>query len=294
MSGPVELTSPYWSMVGDCYPGGPSEVSPIDFRERVETASKVGYRGIGFGHADILSVADRLGFATMKRILDDNGMTYVEVEMITDWFTDGAKRRRSDTVRADLLHAAEQLGAWQIKIGGDFDNDGANDWPMEDMIRDYAVLCRQAADAGTRLALEILPFANLRTIDQGLELMGGADADNGGILLDIWHMVRGGIDFEQIRRMPKAAIAWIEINDARPEIEGSLFNDTINCRELPGDGFFDIRGFLQAVLDAGYEGPYGVEILSRAHRRLPVAEQASRGFNATRKQFEALGMTVAG
>ncbi|MCP4306806.1 MAG: sugar phosphate isomerase/epimerase [bacterium] len=286
MHRPAELVVTYWSMVGDCYPSGPSEVSPVDFRERVEMAHKVGYSGIGFVHADILSVSDRLGFDTMKKILDDNGMTYVEVEIITDWFTTGEKRKRSDAVRADLLSAAEKLGAWHIKIGGDFDDGGNTDWPIDGVIRDLEVLSAQAADVGTRLSLEVLPFSNLRSIDQGVELFTGAKVDNGGLLLDIWHMERGGIDFGQISRMPKGTISWVELNDALAEPQGSLYNDTIHNRVLPGEGSFDIQSFLQALSDAGYDGPYGVEILSEYHRTLPLEEQAVRGFEATMNQLE--------
>ncbi len=291
MSDPVALTAPYWSMVGNCYPGAPSEVSPVDFRTRVETASKAGYRGIGFGHADIMSVSSKLGFHTMRQILDDNDMVYVEVEMVMDWFTDGEKRKNSDAVRSDLLRAAEQLGAWHIKAGGEF--DAPTDWPMEGMVRDFEVLCRQAADVGTRVALEIMPFTNLRSINQGADLWQGAGASNSGIILDIWHMVRGGIDFDEIRSMPAGSISWIELDDAQPEVQGSLFNDTINHREPPGDGCFDIPGFVGAVRDAGYCGPMGVEIISQAHRVLPIEDQARRGFDAAKRELDAIGIAVA-
>ncbi|MEM0907228.1 MAG: sugar phosphate isomerase/epimerase [Pseudomonadota bacterium] len=293
MANPVELVATYWSMIGDCYPGAPSEVSPVDFQARVEMANKVGYSGIGFLHADLMAVSQRIGFPAMKTILDDNGMKYVEVEMITDWFMRGERRKRADIKRFELLNAAEKLGAWHIKIGGDVDNDGKNYWPMEHMVQEFEVLCKQAADAGTRLSLEILPFANLATIDQGLALINGVSATNGGILLDIWHMERGGIDYDQIRRMPKEAITWVELNDALPEVQNSLFYDTIHCRELPGDGSFDVVGFLHALHDAGYQGPYGVEILSDVHRQFPLAEQAIRGFDATMKQFELLNRKLS-
>ncbi|MGH1483598.1 MAG: sugar phosphate isomerase/epimerase family protein [Geminicoccales bacterium] len=287
-----ELIATYWSMIGDCSPDGPSQVSPIDFRERVEMARKVGYVGIGFVHADVMSVSARLGFDEMKRILDDNGMNYVEVEMITDWFVTDERRKRSDEVRKDLLHAAERLGAWHIKIGGDFDNDGKNDWPMDHMIREYEILCGEAADAGTRLSLEIVPFANLATIEQGLALWNGAGVGNGGILVDIWHIVRGGMSYDQVRQMPKEAITAVELNDALPDIQGTLVHDTLHCRELPGDGFFDVPAFLHALRDAGYEGPYGVEILSDKHRQLPLFEQANQGFEATMKQFDILSQRL--
>jgi sugar phosphate isomerase/epimerase len=289
MKRPVELVASYWSIAGNCYASGPTEVSPFDFRDRVETARKVGYRGVGLVHADIMSVAGRIGFDTMRKILDDNDMKYVEVEIISDWFADGDKRRRSDKVRADLLKAAEELGAWHIKIGGDIDNEGRNKWPMDRMIADLAKLAAEAADAGTRLALELMPFSNLATIDDGLALVRGAGAANAGLMLDIWHMARGNVDFDQIRTMPKETIFWVELDDARPEVEGTLYNDTIHNRELPGEGSLDIQKFLRAVRDAGYDSAYGVEILSRKHRMLPLKEQAQRVFDTSMKQFEILG-----
>ncbi len=286
MRQPVELVASYWSIAGNCYAGGPTEVSPFDFRDRVETARKVGYRGVGLVHADIMSVSSRIGFPTMKRILNDNDMKFVEVEIIGDWFTDGERRRRSNVVRGDLLNAAEELGAWHIKIGADIDNEGRNVWPTDKMIGELKVLARQAADAGTKLALELMPFSNIVTIDQGLELVEGAAAPNAGLMLDIWHMARGKVDFEQIRTMPTDTIFWVEIDDAQAEVEGTLYNDTVHNRELPGEGALDIQKFLRAVVAAGYQGPYGVEILSRQHRRLPLAEAAQRVFDTSMQQFE--------
>src|ERR1700736_1716812 len=135
----VELVASGWTIAGNCYAGGPTEVSPFDFRDRVETAHRVGYCGIGFIHADVMAVSERLGYKTMKRILEDNDMKYVEVEIIGDWFTDGEKRRRSDVVRRTLLKAAEALGTCHIKIGGDIDNEGRNVYPMDRMIRELRV-----------------------------------------------------------------------------------------------------------------------------------------------------------
>ncbi len=134
-----------------------------------------------------------------------------------------------------------------------------------------------------------MPFSNIKTPEQGIELLRGSGAKNGGIMLDIWHMGRGNIDNDRIRKMPKEIVTWVELDDARPEVEGTLYNDTIHNRELPGEGSLDVQGFLRAVQDLGYEGPYGVEILSRAHRRRSLEEQARAVYDTTMKQLELLG-----
>jgi sugar phosphate isomerase/epimerase len=281
-----ELVASYWSIAGDCYASGPDESSPFDFRERIEAAAKGGFKGVGLVHADIVKVADKIGYKTMKKILDDNGMKYIEVEIISDWFCSGAKRQASDKIRADLLKAAEELGAWHIKIGGDIENEGKNVYPMDKMIADFAKLCDEAANVGTKLALELMPFSNLWSIDQGLELVRGAGRKNGGIMLDIWHIARGNIDFDEIRKMPKETIFWVELDDALKKVEGTLYNDTVHCRELPGEGELDIRKFLKAVWAAGYDGAYGAEIISRKHRVRSLQEQVRTVYDTTMKQLQ--------
>ncbi|MCB1486752.1 MAG: sugar phosphate isomerase/epimerase [Bauldia sp.] len=282
----IELSASYWSVSGNVYAGGPDEVSPFDFTERVETASRIGYRGMGFVHADLVAVADRIGFPEMKRILDGNGIKYVEVEIVMDWFTDGERRAASDRVRADLLRAAEALNACHIKVGGNIEDMGNKVWPQEVMARDFAVICDQAANVGTRIALELMPFSNLRTIDQGVQLVRDSGTKNGGLMLDIWHLARGGVDFDDILRMPKELIYWVEIDDADPEIVDDLWTDTIHHRQLPGEGCLDIQGFLARVFEAGYTGPFGVEIISHRHRLLPLQEAAQRVFDTSMREFE--------
>jgi sugar phosphate isomerase/epimerase len=281
----IELSASYWSVSGDVYAGGPDEVSPFDFRERVEVAGRTGFCGLGFVHADLMAVSERIGFPTMKRILDDNGIRHVEVEIVMDWFTDGERRARSDRVRRDLLRAAEALGACHIKVGGNIENNGNNVWPREVLAREFAILCDQAADVGTRIALELMPFSNLRTIEQGVQLARDAGTRNGGLMLDIWHLARGGVDFDDILRMPKELIYWVEIDDADAEIVDDLWTDTIHHRRLPGEGVLDIQGFLSRVLQAGYRGPFGVEIISRSHRILPLEEAARCVFDTAMEQF---------
>ena len=53
---------------------------------------------------------------------------------------------------------------------------------------------------------------------------------------------------------------------------GTLFEDTVNNRLLCGEGSFDLRGLVALLRDKGFDGPWGVEILSSSFRRLPVTQ----------------------
>lgn len=107
----TNVVATYWTIAGQVLPGGGNEASPFDFRARVEAAAAAGYKGMDFVHDDLEAVRETIGYAEMRRILVANEIVDVEIELIGDWFTDGERRAKSDSVRRHLLSAGEALGA---------------------------------------------------------------------------------------------------------------------------------------------------------------------------------------
>src|SRR5438132_5947290 len=268
----------------------PNEISPFPFEKRVEVAARAGYRGLGLLHADLMAVSNRLGMKETRRILDANGMQHVELEFLSGWYAQGQARVESDTVRKDLLEAAEALWARCIKIEPSIDESKLDDvaLDMPRMIESFAALSREAAKYDTSIALEIMPFSNIRTLSAALELVSTDPQPNGGLYLDIWHMARGGIDYSEVAKIPQQFIKAVELDDADRDVVGTLWDDTRFHRRLCGEGALDIPAFLKATRKAGYRGPYAVEIISREHRHLPLEEEAKRSFETTRVQFRHL------
>ena len=286
----IELIASYWTIAGDVYPMAPNEISPFPFEKRVEVAARAGYRGLGLLHADLMAVSNRLGLSEMRRILDANGMHHIELEFLSDWYAQGRARAESDMVRKDLLEAAEALSARCIKIAPSIEepllDDVALDMPR--MIESFAALSREAVQYGTSIALEIMPFSNIRTLSAALELVSTDPQPNGGLYIDIWHMARGGIDYSEVAKIPQQFIKAVELDDADRDVVGTLWDDTNFHRRLCGEGALDIPAFLKATRETGYRGPYAVEIISREHRRLSLEEEAKRSFETTMAQFRNL------
>ncbi|KPW49452.1 MULTISPECIES: sugar phosphate isomerase/epimerase family protein [Pseudomonas syringae group] len=279
----VELLAAYFTLSGDVYPFGPTEISPFAFRDRVEAAAEAGYKGVGLIHVDLMSTVDRIGFREMRHILEANGIKHIEFEFLTDWYLDGEARRASDKMRAELFNAAQELGARAVKTAPGLHQEEAN-IPL--MVEHFGNLSAEAATFGTDIVLEIMPFSNVRTIDTALALVQGANHDNGKLLLDIWHLARGGVDFSEIARIPAKFIGSVELDDADKYAVEPLWQDTIHRRRLPGEGVLDVPGFIKAIQATGYAGPWGVEVLSEVVRKLPLQEMAQRTFETTMSQFK--------
>jgi sugar phosphate isomerase/epimerase len=209
-------------------------------------------------------------------------MKHIEIEFLSDWWLeDGERRAASDARKRLLLEAALTLGARHIKVGDLFNTPVE----MPQLIDGFAALCREARDYGTGILFELMPFARINTLPDALQLVTSADQPNGGIVLDLWHLVKLGISYADAARIPPRFIGGIEINDGTFTAPWSLFEDTINHRRLCGEGEFDVRGFVSTMLHAGYPGPWGIEVLNSEMRTWPPERLAERAAATTRAQF---------
>jgi len=279
----VELLASYWTI--SCgIPHTDREYSPFDFRERVESAARAGFKGFGIWHSDLEHVLKTCSLREIKQILDDNGITHIELEFLTDWFLEGERKKQSDIRRKLLLDAAEALRAHHVKVG-DFFQEKA---PMPRLIESFASLCAEAAERGTKIGFELMPFAMIDSLEDSLKLVEGAGAANGGICLDTWHIVKLKIPFDQVRRIPLQYITSVELNDGTFACPWSLHEDTVNHRRFCGEGEFDVPGFIEAVQNAGYEGPWGIEVLSEELRKWPLEQLTTESFRTTMTQFHRI------
>jgi len=281
MKNDVELIASYWTLAGGAEPHTDHEYSLFDFKDRVEACAKVGFKGIGIWHADLVHTLKRRPLTEIKSILDDNGMKHIELEFLRDWFLTGENKKQSDIVKNELLTAASVLGARHVKVG-DFLH---TDTPMPQVIESFAALCKDAAAHGTKIVYELMPFAMIDNLQDTLTMLKGAAAKNGGIIFDLWHVVKLGIPYEEVARFPMKYFFAVEINDGTFTAPWDLVEETVNHRRLCGEGEFDIPGFLDHVWKAGYRGPVGVEVLNKKLRKLPLDELVTRSFSTAMAQF---------
>lgn len=278
----VELIASYWTIAGGATPHTDQEYSAFDFKDRVAAIAKAGYKGMGLWHADLEHTLKTYTHQDMKQILADNGIKHLELEFITGWFSSGEARRVSDHIRHLLLEAAEKLGARHIKIG-DFIGDPC---PMDKLVEEYSKLCEEGAEHGTKVIFELIPWTTPGTLEDVLTMVSQADAPNGGLLLDMWHVHTLKIPQDELESIPLKYLQGVELNDGPEEIKGDWTEQTVNHRLLCGDGAFDIQGLLKAVDKVGYNGPVGIEVLNKEMRdNWSLEDLAKQSFDTTIAQF---------
>ena len=277
MQNPVELMTLFWTTAGVF--GWGNEISRFDFKARVEAAARAGFKGIGIWHTDLEHDMLHRSLKEMKRIMDDNGMQYLELEFLTDWFVGGVRREESDARKRRLLEAAEVLQATHIKIG-DFYN---TPYSMPRLVESFAALCKEAEKAGTRIGFELMGSSMIDNLKDAIRLVETAGAKNGGLILDIVQVENLHIPFEEIQRIPLQYLFGVELNDGA--LPGSPLYDPARDRRYCGEGDFDVKGLIRCVQQMGYQGQWAVEVMSKELAVQPLEVLNRRAFETTRAEF---------
>jgi sugar phosphate isomerase/epimerase len=209
--------------------------------------------------------------ATLSR----HGMRHVSVEFLSDWFMDGEAGQVARAHEELAFRAARVFGAPVLNVGPDL---LGRDVPAARMRAAFRALCQRAAAEKLAVALEIVAWGNVRDVETALRMID--DIPNAGLVIDSWHVFRGGIPFADLQRIPPARILCVQVNDAAERMEGTLAEDTLHRRPC-GDGTFDLPGFT-AVLDGmGVAQPFSVEVLSPALAGLSAEDAAALSFQTT-------------
>ena len=189
-----------------------------------------------------------------------------------------------------LLASARVLGALRA---GMWILPGSDERAFDDNfafhVARFQPVARLLADHGIRLGLEFIgpetvlrkfkhPF--IRTITATLQL-AHAIGPNCGLLLDAWHWHCAGGTREDLRGLTRDLLVHVHVDDAPAGVPRSELID--NRRKLPcTTGVIDIDGFMQALADAGYDGPVTAEPFDPEVSALPAEEAAARTAKATR------------
>ena len=147
-------------------------------------------------------------------------------------------------------------------------------------------LAETAAQFELGLALELMPYTALNSLEKASRLVTGCKRANVGLLIDALHLARSGGTPEDVAGLPPGQIAYLQLCDApqhRPA-DLPLRVESLNNRLYPGEGELP----LVALLDALPPGiVIDVETPVAADRHLPADQRAAKAAAATRRLVHA-------
>jgi len=108
------------------------------------------------------------------------------------------------------------------------------------------------------------------------------------LCVDSWHHFRGHNDDRLLRAIPPEKVFMIQLDDgAADPVDPDYVTDTVLHRLPPGDGDFDLPGFLTVLWSQRVQAPLSIEVLSAETAQQPPAETAHALAKATRNVVAA-------
>jgi len=250
------------------------------FAERVRAAAEAGFAAMGLYIGEYQRLrAEGARDADLRSVLDHYGMPLVEIEALRGWSATGADRAAYLQTERSVFAMSDALGpGHHVQVIGPYSGT------LDDASEAFAGVCDRAAEHGLAAAIEFLPeMSNIGDAVTAMQIVTGAGRANGGICLDCWHHFRGANDDDMLRAIPVERLFAVQFSDGpRQRVDPDYYTDCTRYRDIPGDGDFDLTGFLGLLEELGVRLPLSVEVISTDLLQRPAGEAARWLADATR------------
>jgi sugar phosphate isomerase/epimerase len=268
--------------------------------ETIDYARRHGFAGIDFSITEAAALTDQHGVSYVRDLFAKASIKPGSWGFPVEYRRDAATWQEGMKALPKLADLARQLGCFRSAtwiLPGSDDRDFAANFAFH--VARLAPAAAILKDHGHCLGLEFIGPKTLRTprkhlfvytLDGMLALGAAMGAGNVGLLLDIWHLYTSHGDTDDVRKLSKAEIVSVHVNDAPT---GKAVDEQIdNVRALPAEtGVLAIADFLHALADIHYDGPVTAEPFSQRVRDLPPEQAVSETAAAMHKSWALAGLS---
>ncbi|CDF84204.1 4-hydroxyphenylpyruvate dioxygenase, putative [Pseudomonas knackmussii B13] len=245
--------------------------------EKLEAIAAAGFDGVEIFENDLLyydgSPRD------VRQMCADLGLQITLFQPFRDF--EGCRRDRlpRNLERAERkFDLMQELGTDLVLVCSNTAVDSLGE--REILVDDLRLLAERAGARNLRIGYEALAWGrHVNTWQQVWDLVRAADHPALGVLLDSFHTLSIKGDPSAIADIPGEKIFFVQMADA-PILAMDVLEWSRHFRCFPGQGEFDLAGFLAPILRSGYKGPLSLEIFNDGFRAAPTRSNAADGLRS--------------
>ncbi len=252
---------------------------------KLSSAARAGFRAVEIFENDLTFFNGKA--RDVRTMAEDLGISIIALQPMRDFEAMPEAIRARNFERAqrkfDLM---DELGTSMLSLCSNVSPDVIND--PQRAAADLAALADLAAQRGFRIGYEALAWGRyVHDWMQAWDIVRIADRPNLGIVLDSFHAIQRGNPLPPMAKIPADKIALVQVADA-PNILMDAMSLSRHHRCFPGQGDYDIQGFLEAIVQTGYSGPVSLEIFNEQFRGAPASIIARDGMRSLQVCAEKL------
>ncbi|WPN46559.1 MULTISPECIES: 3-dehydroshikimate dehydratase QuiC [unclassified Pseudomonas] len=245
--------------------------------EKLEAIAAAGFDGVEIFENDLLYYDGSP--REIKQMCADLGIAITLFQPFRDF--EGCRRDRlaRNLERAERkFDLMQELGTDLVLVCSNASADSMGDEQI--LVDDLRLLAEHAGARGLRIGYEALAWGrHVNTWQQVWNIVRQADHPNLGVLLDSFHTLSLKGDPSAIADIPGDKIFFVQMADA-PILAMDVLEWSRHFRCFPGQGEFDLPGFLAPIIKSGYTGPLSLEIFNDGFRAAPPRANAADGLRS--------------
>jgi 4-hydroxyphenylpyruvate dioxygenase len=245
--------------------------------EKLEAIAAAGFDGVEIFENDLLYYDGSP--RNVRQMCADLGIAITLFQPFRDF--EGCRRDRlqRNIDRAERkFDLMQELGTDLVLVCSNTASDSLGEQSI--LLDDLSLLAERAGARKLRVGYEALAWGrHINTWQQVWNLVRQIDHPSLGVLLDSFHTLSLKGDPSAIADIPGDKIFFVQMADA-PILAMDVLEWSRHFRCFPGQGEFDLPGFLAPILRSGYTGPLSLEIFNDGFRAAPARANAADGLRS--------------
>ena len=253
---------------------------PVD--QQIEVCGKAGFDGIELWMSDIQSYQENGGSLTdLAAKLKDNNLVLENIIGFAPWAVDDPDRREAG------FQQMQREMEMTVSLGGKYiaaPMSGVN--RLESSLNDYAErflrIIETGKTQGVTPLLELWGSGALNKLADAVNIIIATGHPDANLLLDFYHLYRGGNSFDSLNLINVARLPVFHINDYPADPPREQLRDS--HRVYPGDGICPFEKIIPTMRENGFNGAFSVELFNEEYcRNNTVEEVLATTLEKTRK-----------
>jgi 2-keto-myo-inositol isomerase len=258
---------------------------PLD--EELQLAASAGYAAVEpwIEEIEAYVASGRGSTRDLRRHIEDLGLKVAGAVGFAEWVVPHERRRAAGLERMKRdMDLVAQIGGRHIAappFGAHRPQDPHPSLP--EIGQRYRAILDLGRQTGVTPILELWGFSQtLSRLGEVVHAAAESAHPDACLLLDSYHLYKGGSSFDAIRLLNGAALPVFHINDYPASPPRETIDDS--DRVYPGDGVAPLGELFRTLRAIGFRGYLSVELFNPEYWKQPPAEVARRAIEKTRAE----------
>ncbi|MEO5889368.1 MAG: TIM barrel protein [Ferruginibacter sp.] len=246
----------------------------LDFIQELEVASKAGFHAVEIWMDRLQTYVEKGGtLKDAKKRLEDLGIVVENCIGFAPWIIEDQAKRSAglDQMKREMEMLA-QIGCKRTAAPP----GGATDAPVLDLklvAERYRVILELGVQTGVIPQLEMWGFSkNLSKVSEVMFVALESGHPAARVLLDIFHIYKGGNSIETLPLINSAAVEILHMNDYPKNLTAAVITDA--DRIYPGDGIAPVKRVLEILQNPVRPLIISVEVFNKNYYKQDALEVA--------------------